>query len=451
VQPLLKRVGIFSALAAVALAGIFQVSQPSFAANGQGQSRHHTRACKDNRPDRADCLARFVSDEVGRPFISSYAVAGMTPAQARKAYGFDQIAGTGAGQTIAIVDAYGSPTIQNDLAVFNAQFGLPSANLQVVTVGCAPPNCPTDPSGGGWALETALDVAWAHAIAPDAKILLVVAKDSYISSLLAAVDYATNNGATVVSMSWGAGEFSSQSNYDYHFKPSGPQGGITYTASSGDGGHAVSWPAASPAVVAVGGTYLALGADGSYLTEAGWSGSGGGVSLYSPVPTYQQTLGKIGRAVPDVSYNGDPNSGFAVYSAGNWYIVGGTSAGAPQWAGLFALVKQSGPAALYPLATNGYRDITSGTNGTCGADCTAFAGYDLVTGLGSPRANSLVPALSGVGTGATPSPTASTPTATATNTAAPTATTVPTATPTPTLSSSPAPKNNGNGIGRGRR
>jgi hypothetical protein len=208
----------------------------------------------------------------------------------------------------------------------------------------------------------------------------------------------------------------------------------------------------------VGGTYLATAADGSYVSEAGWAGSGGGVSIYSRAPSYQQSLGKTGRAVPDVSYNGDPNSGVAVYSSGNWYIVGGTSAGAPQWAGLFALVQQSGPAVLYPFAATGYRDITSGTNGTCGADCTAFTGYDLVTGLGSPRASSLVPALSGVGTGATPSPTpptgpAASMTPTATNTTVPTATStaVPTSTRTPTLSPSPTPRNNGNGNGRGRR
>jgi hypothetical protein len=210
-------------------------------------------------------------------------------------------------------------------------------------------------------------------------------------------------------------------------------------------------------VVSVGGTYLALGADGSYVSEAGWSGSGGGVSIYSAAPSYQLSLGKTGRAVPDVSYDGDPNSGFAVYSGGSWWIVGGTSAGSPQWAGIFALVKQAGPAALYPQATTGYRDVASGTNGTCGADCTAFAGFDLVTGLGSPRANSLIPALSGAGSSATPSPTPTNTqlnqvTATPTNTAVatPTNTAVPIATSTSTPVPSPTPKLN-NGNGRGHR
>src|SRR5204862_5253053 len=139
----------------------------------------------------------------------------------RRAYGFDQVAATGANQKIAIVDAYGNSSIQSDLNTFCAQFGITSTTVQVIGN-----NAGTD---AGWAMETALDVEWAHAIAPGATILLVVAKSNYFSDLLPAVDYAASH-AHQVSMSWGAPEFSSESSYDYHFNKTG----VTFTASAGD-------------------------------------------------------------------------------------------------------------------------------------------------------------------------------------------------------------------------
>jgi len=196
-------------------------------------------------------------------------------------------------------------------------------------------------SNSGWALETSLDAEWAHVVAPAAKIVVVVAKSSSLSDLLTAVDYAVKTvGAKQVSMSWGSAEFSSETSYDSHFNKSG----VTFFASSGDRGAGVMWPAASPYVVGVGGTTLQLDSSGNVISETGWSGSGGGVSAYEAKPAFQNVWQKAGkRSVPDVSYNADPYTGFPVYitnygGSTGWITVGGTSAGAPQWAAQQALV-----------------------------------------------------------------------------------------------------------------
>lgn len=322
---------------------------------------------------------------------------GLSVPQIRHAYGFDQLSATGAGQVIAIVDAYGSPSIQSDVATFSAQYGLPAATVNVYYPAGKPKR-----SNSGWALETSLDVEWAHAVAPQATIALVVAKSASLSDLLTAVDYAASLGAKQVSMSWGSSEFSSESSYDSHFNKSG----VTFLASSGDSGAGVEWPAVSPYVVGVGGTTLYVDSLGNVSGETAWSGSGGGVSTYVARPSSQNSWNTASnRGVPDVSYDADPNSGVSVYISNyngstGWITVGGTSAGAPQWAGLVALANStratslsSTDVSLYAIATANYganyRDITSGNNGTYNAG----VGYDFVTGLGSPLAPSLVPAL----------------------------------------------------------
>jgi subtilase family serine protease len=324
------------------------------------------------------------------------------PAQIRHAYGVDQLIGTGANQKIAIVDAYGNGSIQSDLNTFCAQFGLNPTTVQIIGN-----NTSVDT---GWALETALDVEWAHAIAPNATIILSVARSSSSVDLLNAVDAAVNAGATVVSMSWGGPEFSGMANYDSHFNRSG----VTFTASSGDNGAGVEWPAVSPYVLSVGGTSLYLDASGNRTSETAWSGSGGGSSAVYSQPTWQSGWQSTGRrTVPDVSFLADPNTGVLVYDSvnGGWFVVGGTSASAPQWAGLVAIANElrinSGSAplsafnsVLYPLVKSGTTtpyhmnpaylyDVTTGNNGGYSAAPT----YDLVTGLGSPLANALVPAL----------------------------------------------------------
>jgi subtilase family serine protease len=316
----------------------------------------------------------------------------------------------GHGQTIAIVDAYDDPNIANDLVTFDNQFGLPACTD---TNGCLVKYAPTGIiTDSGWALEISLDVEWAHSIAPGAKIVLVESSDNSLGSLLSAVDAAVGAGAQQVSNSWGGGEFSTESSYDYHYNSAT----ASFFVSSGDSGHGVIWPAASPYVISVGGTTLVTDSSGNWVSETAWSGSGGGNSRYEPKPSYQNNFNtNIHRSVPDVSYNADPNTGVYVYDSvpinGNsgWWQVGGTSAGAPQWAGISAIAnsqnaklasKSFGTSiALYGAATGkayltNYHDITSGSNGNCGFVCNARPGYDKVTGVGSPRANNLIPYLS---------------------------------------------------------
>ncbi|HZV05643.1 MAG TPA: hypothetical protein VE999_11220 [Gemmataceae bacterium] len=351
--------------------------------------------------------------------------AGFSPQQISQAYGFNQIyfengaiKGDGSGQTIAIVDAYNQPHIASDLQTFDATYGLPAPPSFTVVNENGGSSLPA--SDQGWGLEISLDVEWAHAMAPGANIVLVEANSPSYSDLMAAVNYARNlSGVSVVSMSWGSGEWYGESGYDSYFTtPAGHQG-VTFVASSGDAGSggAPEYPSVSPNVLAVGGTQLTTDSAGNYLSEVGWSGSGGGISFTESQPSYQQgvvTQTGTYRTVPDVSYNGSSNSPFAVYdtsSYGGWIEVYGTSAGAPQWAALVAIADQGRALqgqgsldggsqtlpAIYQLPQSDFHDITSGSNG----GYSAGPGYDLVTGRGSPLANLVVSGLVAYGTSAT--------------------------------------------------
>ncbi len=323
-----------------------------------------------------------------------------SPAQIRAAYGFSSSSLTGAGQTIAIVDAYNDPTIRADLATFDKQFGIaapPNFTIEQELNGTKAPAY-----NAGWATEIALDVEWAHAIAPGANIMLVEANTASLSDLLNAVNFARQQtGVSVVSMSWGASDFSGEGTYDSYFTTPAGHTGVTFVASSGDSGAGASWPAISSNVLAVGGTVLNLNANGTYASESAWSGSGGGYSKYEAEGSFQRSVQTTGMASdPDVAYDASPNTGFYVYDSssgrGNWYDVGGTSAGAPQWSALIALANQgraqAGKAALnnalaniYSLSSSDFHDVTTGSNGNA-----AKAGYDLATGRGSPIANLVI-------------------------------------------------------------
>jgi len=351
----------------------------------------------------------------------STTVVGLTPSQIRHFYGIDSLACSagntcGAGQTVAIVDAFDDPNIESDLATFSSQFGLPSCTTANLCFTKATPQG-SPHTNRGWALEISLDVEWVHAIAPGAKILLVESKTNSFTNLFNAVTFAASQaGVHQVSMSWGGGEFSSETSSDGTFTVSG----VTFTASSGDGGHGVIYPSASPNVVAVGGTTLNLDSSGNLISETAWAGSGGGISAFESEPSYQSNfpIPSTGgfRGVPDVSYDADPASGVAIFDSlgdmgfKDWIQVGGTSVGAPNWAALIAIANAGRTRALgstgtttptnvaiYNIAKKAYaanfRDITSGTNGSCGTLCTASTGYDFVTGLGSPLANHIVSAL----------------------------------------------------------
>jgi len=361
--------------------------------------------------------------EVASPAsYSSYV--GLTPAQIRNAYGIDNLAWTGAGQTIAIVDAYDNPKLVNstsssfstsDLAMFDAQFGLadpPSFIKLNQNGGTTLPG--TDPAGAGnangtWELEEALDVEWAHAIAPGANIILIECNSASLSDLFRGIRTAAGiAGVSVISVSWGSAEFASEVSQDATLLNG--HTGITIVASTGDTGSPGTYPSYSPQVVAVGGTYLSLNADGSYASESAWSGSGGGTSLYESEPSYQTGVQSTGfRTIPDVSFVASPSSGVAIYDSydntggGPWFKVGGTSLSAPCWGGLIALVNQGRAQAgysalngstqtlpaLYKLPSSDFHDITTGAN----QSFSAGVGYDQVTGLGTPRAELLVPDL----------------------------------------------------------
>ena len=245
------------------------------------------------------------------------------------------------------------------------------------------------------AMETSLDVEWAHAIAPNAKILLIESKTQSGTNLLKAIDYASSRKDVVaISMSWGGAEFPDETTLDSHFKS---VSGASFFASSGDNGTGASWPASSPNVISVGGTTLNLKNDGTFISETAWSGSGGGISAYEKEPDYQKNF-KIPkssgmRAIPDVSFGADPKTGFAIYKSGSnkkgWYIVGGTSASAPQWAGIQALGLSAKLSNIYKDKSTSenntyFRDIKNGSNGDCSYYCDARTHYDYITGLGSP-------------------------------------------------------------------
>jgi subtilase family serine protease len=340
---------------------------------------------------------------------------GLTPGQVRHAYGFDRInfgsiPGDGRGQTIALVTAYDDPTIAADLAAFSRQFGLPAASLTKVAMPGATAVSPL------WALETALDVEWAHAMAPGARLLLVEAASGNLGDLIAAADYARQQpGVSVVSMSWGSAEFSVESYLDATLTTPADHPGVAFVAATGDGGAAGAlWPALSPNVLAVGGTALSADAAGNYVAESAWYGSAGGASRYESAPAAQKAVTGNGRRTgPDVSYNA--STGYAVYTSVaingqiGWTTAAGTSAGAPQWAALLAVADQGralagganltdAVSAIYRLPAGDFHDVRTGGNPAL----KAGAGYDAVTGRGTPYADRVV---SGLVAGGTPAPT----------------------------------------------
>ena len=391
-------------------------------------------------------------DEVATPMAASTAVSTYSPAQIRGAYGLSalpaagvalsaaQAAQLGAGQTIYIVNARHNPNVVAELAAFNQKFALPTCNTTAIATtatlplpaapvnGCQLSIVYNTASGGmtttapaydsGWATEISLDVQWAHATAPLARIVLIEAADASINNLLGGIKLANAMGPGAVSMSFGTLEGSWTSSVDAVFSASN----MTYLAATGDSGAAVSWPSVSTKVVAVGGTSLTYSGTGP-RSETAWSGTGGGISLYTIAPGYQTTavpgMGAYGnRSVADVAFNADPATGqyVATMAPGSttvkWISAGGTSLATPQWAGLIAIANAaralsaksalgSPHAALYgQIATvpgtyaSSFVDITNGLNGTC-ATCLTKIGYDTPSGLGTPNVTSLISALSG--------------------------------------------------------
>lgn len=357
----------------------------AWGANGHASAR---AVCPGPPSGYTHCHVLVRTDRNGNPAATG-APSGLSPATIKSAYGFPTNSTAGAGKTVAIVDAFDDPTAEKDLAVFSSQYGLPActtANGCFRKVnqhgGTAYPR--KDP---GWALEISLDVQWAHAIAPGAKILLVESDSNSFTNLFAAEDYAKTH-AQYVSNSWGGSEFSGETSYDSHFT----QAGVSFFVSAGDAGLPAEYPSASPNVVSVGGTTLNFDPNGGFTSETGWSSGGGGCSAYEIAPAAQATFSQYDqaacagyRATPDVSLDADPASGVAVYDStryqgqSGWFTVGGTSASSPMWAGRAAITATAiNATTIYATNTITFRDIVSGNNG---AAC--MAGFDLCTGRGS--------------------------------------------------------------------
>ena len=310
---------------------------------------------------------------------------------------------SGGSRVIAIVDAFDDVNAATDLAIFSSQFGLPAANFtKVFASGVKPPQDPT----GGWELEASLDIEWAHAMAPSARIILVEAASNSLTNLLAAETVAANlvaaAGGGEVSNSWGGGEFSSESTLDNRFVKSG----VVFFASTGDS-PGTEWPGVSPNVVAAGGTTISRNpATLAFIAERPWTETGGGQSVFEKIPTYQTAIASIvgsSRGVPDLSFDANPETGAWVFDSTpvggstsgccgvrGWWIVGGTSLSSPALAGIvnsaghFATSSDNELTTIYSNLGNpaDFRDIAIDYCGPF-AGLSGKAGWDFCTGVGS--------------------------------------------------------------------
>ncbi len=377
-----------------------------------------------------------------------------TPHSLRVAYGVESLMQhgyTGKGQTVVDIVSFGSPTLQQDMDIFDQTFGLPPITIKVLApLGTKPFNF-ADKNMTGWAGETELDVQIIHAIAPGANIVVLTSPVSEtegtigLPEFLKLEQYAVNNHlGSIISQSWGASEVTLKDSagqqevhsWDSFFKQATTKQGITFFASSGDNGATdytdlnattlsptptTSFPTDDPWVTSVGGTRLKRAGSGTSpanyrFVETGWSMSGGGFSAFFPTPSYQQMLPSNvqkelnhRRGVPDVAADADPHTGLAIY-VGGWELGGGTSASAPLWAAITAIANQMAGhslgfinSALYKLAASStsaqdFHNITVGNNttvvdGKFVPGYSAAKGWDPITGLGSPNAEKLLPDL----------------------------------------------------------
>lgn len=320
-------------------------------------------------PGSVACVYKLVKGPVGCPVSTSTAVP------------------TGGWGAIAIVDAGDYPTAASDIAAFSNYYGIPAADLTVTWPGNTRPPVYSD-----WLVEEALDIEWAHAMAPQAKMYLVESVQVNTDPTWAAVVYAaklvSEAGGGVVSMSWGDPEVSDELSWDKYFT----RKGVVFFAASGDGGLGVSiYPGASPNVVSVGGTYFNRNSNGDFVNEVYYTGGGGGdLSPYEPRPSYQDGVENVvgsQRGYPDVAAD---FCCAAVYLEGGWISVGGTSWASPTFAGIVNAAGHKAPSstaehkAMYEELANptayakDFNDITQG-----GSQCTV--GFDQCTGVGSPR------------------------------------------------------------------
>ena len=384
-SPVLRLVSITAAsLSMLALTG-------SALAAPSATGVEHRHVCGPAAPGFARCHADVVTDARGTPAVTA-APRGYGPADLVSAYGLPS-ATAGAGQTVAIVDAYDDPNAASDLATYRAQYGLPPCGSGCFRKVNQSGGTVYPKANGGWAQEISLDLDMVSAVCPSCHILLVEASSSSLANLGTAVNTAATLGATEISNSYGGGESSADASYDaaYYNHP-----GIPITVSSGDAGYGVEYPAASQYVTAVGGTSLTRNSSARGWGETVWSGAGSGCSRYDAKPSWQHDTGCTRRSVADVAAVADPATGVAVYDSlryqgvSGWMVFGGTSVASPVIASVYALAGNGASVVYgsYPYGpTSSLFDVTSGSNGSCGGSylCTGGPGFDGPTGLGTPN------------------------------------------------------------------
>ncbi|MFH8339739.1 peptidase S8 [Streptomyces sp. AM6-12] len=348
--------------------------------------------------------AKGVAPATIKPDASSGTPTGYGPSDLQSAYGLASAAASkGAGETVAIVDAYDDPNAAADLATYRSYYGLPACTtangcFKKVSQTGSTTSLPTADSG--WAGEISLDLDMVSAACPNCNILLVEAKSASMTNLGTAVNEAVKLGAKYVSNSYGGSESSSDTSYDSSYYK---HAGVVITASAGDEGYGAEYPAGSQYVTAVGGTALKKASNARGWSESVWNtssteGTGSGCSAYDAKPSWQTDTGCAKRMIADVSAVADPATGVSVYDSygadgTGWNTYGGTSASSPLIASVYALAgtPSSGSyPAKFPYAkagTSALNDVTSGSNGSCSTSyfCTARSGYDGPTGLGTPE------------------------------------------------------------------
>ena len=385
----MRRHPLVLALLATATAAVVPSFAPSASAQSATGSTNSNRAvCAQVATGYAHCDAHVVTKGTSAtPNATTSYQSGYAPADLVKAYSIPR---NGSTNTIAIVDAYASPSAAADLAAYRTQFGLGTATLTQVNQSGGS----TLPGGDtGWGQEEALDLDMASAACPTCSILYVGANSASFADLSAAVKTAAAKGAKVISNSYGGSEYSSEVTAQAAYN----QPGIAVTVSSGDSGYGAQFPASSQYVVDVGGTALNRSSTTRGFTETAWSGGGSGCSAYVAKPTWQHDAGCARRMGSDVAAVADPNTGVAVYDSygstggANWLVFGGTSVAAPLVGGMYAVagVTSTYPAATLYAAGASLHDVVSGSNGRCQRFspyfCNAGTGYDGPTGNGTPN------------------------------------------------------------------
>jgi subtilase family serine protease len=384
-----RLLGIALSAGLVASAGLYGAASAGAASSGLPNGLHAQPVCAEVRPGFAHCMSFVLATANGKAFTSPQ-VNGFGPADLQDAYKLPSST-KGKGMTVGIVDAYDNPNVEADLQVYRAQFGLPKCDS---SNGCFKK---VDQRGGtnypagnvGWGEEISLDVDMVSAICPNCNIVLVESNNNHMLSLGTAVNQAVKQGADAVSNSWGGrelGGFMGRWNNKYF-----NHDGVAITASSGDAGYGVSFPASSKYVTAVGGTALFHDSSKRGWKESVWAGAGSGCSGWVAKPSWQKDKDCDKRTVADVSAVASPSTGVAVYDTygfGGWGVFGGTSVSSPIIASVYAL---AGGNVHYGSRvyknTDQLFDVTSGSNGACGGSylCTAGPGFDGPTGWGTPN------------------------------------------------------------------